>query len=287
MTTRGARWAMAKGVQAPTDSAPAPARPNSRAKPRLEIIAPPCPDATAGSMPIRRTRIVAAASFGQQSVEVHRRDPAAAQSPAPPVFAPPQRKKCLGELAFASMAEDCRPAKARPSAADRNPQAPAVWIAPAVQGILAPVFGCPRVGPWQRRRRTYLLAVDAGVQCRRMRLRDGPGARLGLEMKDAHTPLLLDRRAFATGVAALALTTASATRLSAQAAEPAWQQTLKSLVGDAKPVEGKVTLELPEIAENGNTVPLTVSVESPMTATDYVKAIHILATENPQPGVAT
>jgi sulfur-oxidizing protein SoxY len=110
---------------------------------------------------------------------------------------------------------------------------------------------------------------------------------LGLEMKDAHTALLLDRRAFATGVAALALMAGSTTRLSAQATEPAWQQTLKSLVGDAKPLEGKVTLELPEIAENGNTVPLTVSVESPMTANDYVKAIHIIATENPQPGVAT
>lgn len=106
-------------------------------------------------------------------------------------------------------------------------------------------------------------------------------------MKDTQTPLLLDRRAFAAGAAAMALVAGTAGRLGAQATEPVWQQTLRSLVGDAKPIEGKVTLELPEIAENGNTVPLTVSVESPMTATDYVKAIHVLATENPQPGVAT
>jgi len=106
-------------------------------------------------------------------------------------------------------------------------------------------------------------------------------------MIEANPRALLDRRQFATGAAALALLALSAGRLSAQATEPAWQQALKNLVGDAKPIEGKVTLELPEIAENGNTVPLTVSVESPMTPTDFVKAIHIFATENPQPGVAT
>ena len=44
---------------------------------------------------------------------------------------------------------------------------------------------------------------------------------------------------------------------------------------------------MPEIAENGNTVPFTISVDSPMTETDNVKAIHVLATANPQPGVAT
>ena len=85
----------------------------------------------------------------------------------------------------------------------------------------------------------------------------------------------------------MAMLSLSCGPLAGQATEPAWQQALKALIGDAKPVEGKVTLELPEIAENGNTVPLTVSVESPMTASDYVKAIHVMATENPQPGVAT
>jgi sulfur-oxidizing protein SoxY len=106
-------------------------------------------------------------------------------------------------------------------------------------------------------------------------------------MIEANPTPLLDRREFATGAAALVLFSLYAGRLSAQVTEPAWQQVLKSLVGDVKPIEGKVTLELPEIAENGNTVPLTVSVESPMTPNDYVKAIHVIATENPQPGVAT
>jgi len=107
------------------------------------------------------------------------------------------------------------------------------------------------------------------------------------EMTDSIASQLLDRRQFASGAAALAGLLVSSGGLGAQPTEPAWQQVFKTLVGDTKPIEGKVSLELPEIAENGNTVPVTVSVESPMTATDYVKAIHILATENPQPGVAT
>ena len=55
-----------------------------------------------------------------------------------------------------------------------------------------------------------------------------------------------------------------------------------------KPVEqGKISLEMPEIAENGNTVPLSVSVESPMTAADHVTDVLVLAEGNPNPGVIT
>ena len=50
---------------------------------------------------------------------------------------------------------------------------------------------------------------------------------------------------------------------------------------------GKIAIDLPEIAENGNTVPFTVSLDNPMTDKDYVKAIHVIATANPQPGVAS
>jgi sulfur-oxidizing protein SoxY len=51
--------------------------------------------------------------------------------------------------------------------------------------------------------------------------------------------------------------------------------------------QGKITIELPEIAENGNTVPLAVSVESPMTAADHVTDVLVVADGNPRPGVAT
>jgi sulfur-oxidizing protein SoxY len=51
--------------------------------------------------------------------------------------------------------------------------------------------------------------------------------------------------------------------------------------------EGKITLDMPEIAENGNTVPLSISVESPMTPDDYVKRVIVISEGNPRPEVAT
>jgi sulfur-oxidizing protein SoxY len=48
-----------------------------------------------------------------------------------------------------------------------------------------------------------------------------------------------------------------------------------------------VKLELPPLSENGHTVPLAVKVESPMTAADHVKAIHVFTEKNPQPDVVT
>jgi sulfur-oxidizing protein SoxY len=64
-------------------------------------------------------------------------------------------------------------------------------------------------------------------------------------------------------------------------------EAIKKLYGDRKPAEGKVKLELPQIAENGNVVPMTVTVESPMTDADYIKAVHVFADGNPLPFVAT
>ncbi len=52
------------------------------------------------------------------------------------------------------------------------------------------------------------------------------------------------------------------------------------------PAEGKLSLTMPEIAENGNTVPLTVKVDSPMTTADHVKEVLVVATGNPAPEVA-
>jgi sulfur-oxidizing protein SoxY len=46
-------------------------------------------------------------------------------------------------------------------------------------------------------------------------------------------------------------------------------------------------LDLPEIAENGNAVKVTFDIDSPMTADNHVKAVHILADGNPEPDVAT
>lgn len=99
---------------------------------------------------------------------------------------------------------------------------------------------------------------------------------------------MLNRREFAmVAVAAAAVSAMPLGELSAQDSPQGWEEALKKILGDAKPVEGKVTIDMPEIAENGNTVPFTVSVDSPMTEKDYVKAIHVISTANPAPAVGT
>ncbi|MGZ5034928.1 MAG: thiosulfate oxidation carrier protein SoxY [Usitatibacter sp.] len=65
------------------------------------------------------------------------------------------------------------------------------------------------------------------------------------------------------------------------------QPLLQKLTGGATPERGGVEIELPAIAENGNSVPMRVRVASPMTAEDHVTAIHIIAERNPRPLVAT
>jgi sulfur-oxidizing protein SoxY len=54
----------------------------------------------------------------------------------------------------------------------------------------------------------------------------------------------------------------------------------------AKIKAGRVKIELPELAENGNSVPLKLSVESPMATADHVKAIYIFSERNPVSNVA-
>ena len=86
----------------------------------------------------------------------------------------------------------------------------------------------------------------------------------------------------AGGVAALTAAMAPHMVLATPAAVEA---ELKKLLGDRKPLEGKIRLDLPAIAENGLVVPLNFDVESPMTEADHVKAVHVFAEGNPLPGV--
>ncbi|HEX8166741.1 MAG TPA: thiosulfate oxidation carrier protein SoxY [Beijerinckiaceae bacterium] len=60
---------------------------------------------------------------------------------------------------------------------------------------------------------------------------------------------------------------------------------VKAFTGGREPAKGKVKLDLPEIAENGNTVPMTVMVESPMTPESHVTDILVVADQNPRAGV--
>lgn len=103
---------------------------------------------------------------------------------------------------------------------------------------------------------------------------------------------ILSRRAFlVAGVAAAAL--AAALPALAGAVGSTLEQTeqfkdaFAKIVGQATPVEGKITVDLPETAENGNFVPVSILIDSPMTDADHVKAIHLLSTGNPFAHVAT
>jgi sulfur-oxidizing protein SoxY len=60
---------------------------------------------------------------------------------------------------------------------------------------------------------------------------------------------------------------------------------IRDVVGDREMRDGRVKLDLPPLVENGNTVPLTVTVESPMTEAEHVRAIHVFNEKNPQPHV--
>lgn len=70
------------------------------------------------------------------------------------------------------------------------------------------------------------------------------------------------------------------------AAEPEdLARALRETFGDRPVRSGKVALELPKLAESGNVVPVTISVESPMSERDHVKSIHLFAEKNHLPRV--
>ncbi|MGN6461293.1 MAG: thiosulfate oxidation carrier protein SoxY [Pseudolabrys sp.] len=97
--------------------------------------------------------------------------------------------------------------------------------------------------------------------------------------------LMINRRQ-ALAVGAGAVVVASGFSLPAFAKNDS-AELIEKFTGGKKPADGKIKLDLPEIAENGNTVPMTVSVESPMTEQSYVQEVLVVTDENPRAGVAT
>jgi sulfur-oxidizing protein SoxY len=91
----------------------------------------------------------------------------------------------------------------------------------------------------------------------------------------------MKRRAFLAGTAVVTVLPLAG----AQATPEAMAEAIKAVTKGAPVQTGKVTLDIPPLVENGNTVPLTVSVESPMTEADHVRAIHVFNEKNPQPHV--
>ncbi|HXP97336.1 MAG TPA: SoxY-related AACIE arm protein [Telmatospirillum sp.] len=87
----------------------------------------------------------------------------------------------------------------------------------------------------------------------------------------------------AAGAVMISLVTIRASR----ATPDMMQAAIHEILGTSEPQSGRVKLDLPPLVENGNAVPLTVSVDSPMTAQDHVTAIHLFNEKNPQPYVAS
>lgn len=65
------------------------------------------------------------------------------------------------------------------------------------------------------------------------------------------------------------------------------QAEIAKFTGGKTPEPGRISIELPEIAENGNTVPLSIAVESPMTPQDHVTDVLVIADANPNPRLAS
>ena len=94
-----------------------------------------------------------------------------------------------------------------------------------------------------------------------------------------------ERRGFIARLAAL-LALPFAAPWPARAQSAPVDALVRKVTGGAPVRRGRVNLEIPVLAENGNSVSLKVSVDSPMSASDFVKSIHLYAEKNPRPNIA-
>lgn len=95
---------------------------------------------------------------------------------------------------------------------------------------------------------------------------------------------MITRRDFVVLACAAAAGTAPGALLATPAAV---DEAIRAITGGAQVRRGRVKLDAPALIENGNSVVLGVSVESPMTQADHVKAIHVFAPMNPLPNMVS
>jgi len=89
------------------------------------------------------------------------------------------------------------------------------------------------------------------------------------------------------GIGALAIAAGSLAPKGALASPESAAAYITKVTGGSAAKAGRVTVKLPEIAENGATVPITVTIDSPMSDADHVKTVHIVAEGNPSPEVVS
>ncbi|SFC71356.1 sulfur-oxidizing protein SoxY [Bosea sp. CRIB-10] len=97
-------------------------------------------------------------------------------------------------------------------------------------------------------------------------------------------PALSRREVMAAGAAGLALAALPASTQAA--APPALAELITRVTEGAVPERSKITFDIPQLVENGNSVDVAILVESPMTENDHVRWIHVIAEKNPFPDVA-
>lgn len=100
----------------------------------------------------------------------------------------------------------------------------------------------------------------------------------------------MKRRAFVSRLSRLAMWAGLARFVPAGAQNFMPPQDLRPLIegltGGRPVTPGKVSMDMPAIAENGNTIPFTLKVDSPMTPALHVRRVHVFAPRNPRPRVA-
>jgi sulfur-oxidizing protein SoxY len=97
-------------------------------------------------------------------------------------------------------------------------------------------------------------------------------------------PALSRREIMAAGAAGLALAALPAPARAA--APPALTELIARITEGAVPERARITFDIPQLVENGNSVDVAIRVESPMTEADHVRWIHVIAEKNPFPDVA-
>lgn len=98
---------------------------------------------------------------------------------------------------------------------------------------------------------------------------------------------MADRRRFLISLTALAGTAALPAQGLAQTPAPQREALLREVTGGATVRKGRVVFDTPPLADNGHSVPVRIIVDSPMSASDHVRRIVIIAERNPRPLVGS
>lgn len=98
--------------------------------------------------------------------------------------------------------------------------------------------------------------------------------------------LKLSRRRYLSALGLLGISSWIVPSLS-MAKKPEAMEAIAKIIGSNTIRDGRVKLVIPPLVESGNLVVLKLSIESPMTANDYVKAVHVVSEANPSPNMFT